>query len=151
MQAPTGLDQRNAGHRVRSALNGGVPDQELLPGYRSWSWRCCSTSPHRPVEAPNRPVEAHPRSENGPSGPSTTCLVGLTRPPLAAQLTQEIETATAEDAPAVAPLGQPAGPYPAGPTAGSTVGARCGSGLAVPAGLVGWSEPGNQAKGGEAS
>ena len=28
---------------------------------------------------------------------------------------------------------------------------RCGSGLAVPAGLVGWSEPGNQAKGGEAS
>ena len=35
--------------------------------------------------------------------------------------------------------------------AGSTVEPRCGSGLAVPAGLVGWSEPGNQAKGGEAS
>jgi hypothetical protein len=28
----------------------------------------------------------------------------------------------------------------------STVSERCGSGLAVPAGLVGWSEPGNQAK-----
>jgi hypothetical protein len=35
--------------------------------------------------------------------------------------------------------------------AGSTVEPRCGSVLAVPAGLVGWSEPGNQAKGGEAS
>jgi len=34
---------------------------------------------------------------------------------------------------------------------GSTVGARCGSGLAVPACLVGWSEPGDQARGGEAS
>jgi hypothetical protein len=82
MQAPTGLDQRNAGHRVRSALDGGVPDQELLPGYRSWSWMCCSTSPHRPVEAPNRPVECHPRSENSPSGPSTTCLVASLGRPL---------------------------------------------------------------------
>ena len=52
------------------SLDGGVPDQELLPGYRSWSWMCCSTSPHRPVEAPHRPVECHPRCENGPSGPS---------------------------------------------------------------------------------
>ena len=33
----------------------------------------------------------------------------------------------------------------------STVEPRCGSGLAVPASLVGWSEPGYQAKGGEAS
>jgi hypothetical protein len=52
------------------SLDGGVPDQELLPGYRSWSWMCCSRSPHRPVEAPNRPVDCHPRCENGPSGPS---------------------------------------------------------------------------------
>jgi hypothetical protein len=133
------------------SLDGGVPDQELLPGYRSWSWMCCSTSPHRPVEAPHRPVECHPRSENGPSGPSTTCLVGLTRPTLAAQLTQEIETATAEDAAAVAPSGQPAGPCPAGPTAGEYGGRAMRSGWAVPAGSVGWLEPGNQAKGGEAS
>ena len=35
--------------------------------------------------------------------------------------------------------------------AGSTVEPRFGSSLAVPAGLVGWSEPGNLAKGGEAS
>ena len=69
------------------SFDGGVPDQELLPGYRSWSWMCCSRSPHRPVEAPHRPVDCHPRSENGPSGPSTTCLVGLTRPTLAAPLT----------------------------------------------------------------
>jgi len=33
---------------------------------------------------------------------------------------------------------------------GSTVGVPCGSGSAVLAGLVGWSEPGNQAKGGDA-
>jgi hypothetical protein len=78
-------------------------------------------------------------------------LVGLTRPTLAAPFTtRAIETATAEDAAAVAPSGQPAGPCPAGPTGGEYGGTRCGSGLAVPAGLVGWSEPGNQAKGGEA-
>ena len=34
---------------------------------------------------------------------------------------------------------------------GSTVGPRCGSELAVPARVVGWSEPGNQAKGGDTS
>ena len=133
------------------SLDDGVPDQELLPGYRSWSWMCCSRSPHRPVEAPHRPVDCHPRSENGPSGPSTTCLVGLPRPTLAAQPTQEIETATAEDAPAVAPSGQRPGRARQALPPGSTVDERCGSGLAVPAGLVGWSEPGNQAKGGEAS
>jgi hypothetical protein len=39
---------------------------------------------------------------------------------------------------------------PAGPTAGEYGGrAPCGSGLAVLACLVGWSEPGNQAKGGD--
>jgi hypothetical protein len=39
---------------------------------------------------------------------------------------------------------------PAGPTAGEYgEGARKGSDLAVPACLVGWSEPGNQAKGGD--
>jgi hypothetical protein len=31
----------------------------------------------------------------------------------------------------------------------STVEPRCGSGWAVPAGLVGWSEPGTQAQGGD--
>jgi hypothetical protein len=36
------------------------------------------------------------------------------------------------------------------PPPGTMVGAPCGSGLAVPAGLVGWSESGNQAKGGDA-
>jgi len=36
------------------------------------------------------------------------------------------------------------------PPPGTTVGAPCGSGLAVPAGLVGWSESSNQAKGGDA-
>ena len=36
-------------------------------------------------------------------------------------------------------------------SAGSTVEPRCGSDLAVPARLVGWSEPGNQAKGGDTS
>jgi hypothetical protein len=38
----------------------------------------------------------------------------------------------------------------AGPTAGEYGGRTpCGSGLAVPVCLVGWSEPGNQAKGGD--
>jgi hypothetical protein len=32
---------------------------------------------------------------------------------------------------------------------GSTVGTRCGSGWAVPVGVMGWSEPGNQGKGGD--
>jgi hypothetical protein len=42
--------------------------------------------------------------------------------------------------------------WPAGPTGrGSTVEPRCGSDLAVPARLVGWSEPGNEAKGGDTS
>jgi hypothetical protein len=50
-------------------------------------------------------------------------------------------------------FGSPAGPDHARQAlpAKSTVEPRCGSGLAVPAGLVGWLEPGNQAKGGEAS
>jgi hypothetical protein len=82
----------------------------------------CSRSPHRPVEAPHRPVDCHPRSENGPSGPSTTCLVGLTRPTLAAPFTtRAIETATAEDAAAVAPSGPPAGRARQALPAGSTV------------------------------
>jgi len=34
-------------------------------------------------------------------------------------------------------------------SAESTVDSRCGSDLAVPARVVGWSEPGNQAKGGD--
>ena len=39
-----------------------------------------------------------------------------------------------------------------GPTGrGSTVEPRCGSDLAVPARLMGWSEPGNEAKGGDTS
>jgi hypothetical protein len=49
-------------------------------------------------------------------------------------------------------FGSPAAPRPcpAGPTAGEYGGyAPCGSGLAVLACLVGWSEPGNQAKGGD--
>src|SRR5215218_10961448 len=41
-------------------------------------------------------------------------------------------------------------PCPASQTGhGSTVELRCGSDVAVPARLVGWSEPGNQAKGGD--
>jgi hypothetical protein len=35
--------------------------------------------------------------------------------------------------------------------AASTVDPRCGSDLAMPARVVGWSEPGNQAKGGDTS
>jgi hypothetical protein len=123
-------------------LDGGVPDQELLPGYRSWSWRCCSRSPHRPVEAPHRPVECHPRSENGPSGPSTTCLVGLTRPTLAAPLT------TGRSRPPRWRTRRPLRLRVSRPgrarqalLPGSTVGARCGSGLAMPAGLVGGRSP----------
>jgi hypothetical protein len=56
-----------------------------------------------------------------------------------------------EDASAVAPSGRrrrPARARQALP-AGRTVGVSCGSGLAVPACVVGWSEPGNQAKGGD--
>jgi hypothetical protein len=56
-----------------------------------------------------------------------------------------------EDASAVAPSGRR--PHPARarqtPPPGRTVDMQCGSGWAVPAGLVGWSEPGNQAKGGD--
>ena len=80
-------------------------------------------------------------------------LVGLPRPTLAAQLTEKFETATVQDAWAVA-FGWPGRTQPVprqALAAESTVEPRCGSGLAVPAGLVGWSEPGNQAKGGEAS
>jgi hypothetical protein len=59
-----------------------------------------------------------------------------------------------EDAPAVASSGRR--PHPdllrQTPLPGSPVAARpCGSGSAVVACLVGWSEPGNQAKGGEPS
>jgi hypothetical protein len=43
-------DQRNAGHRARRFVGGGMPDQERLPGYLSWSWTWCSKSPHRPIE-----------------------------------------------------------------------------------------------------
>ena len=129
------------------SLDGGVPDQELLPGYRSWSWMCCSRSPHRPVEAPHRPVECHPRSENGPSGPSTTCLVGLTRPTLAAPLTtgRSRPPRRRRRRPLRLGVSRP-GRARQALQPGSTVGARCGSGWAVPAGLVGWSEPGKQAR-----
>jgi hypothetical protein len=56
-----------------------------------------------------------------------------------------------EDAPAVTPSGPPAAPRPARQTlqSGRTVDMQCGSGWAVPAYLAGWSEPGNQAKGGD--
>jgi len=56
-----------------------------------------------------------------------------------------------EDAPAVTPSGRR--PHPAGarqtPPPGRTVEMQCGSGWAVPAGLAGWLELGNQAKGGD--
>jgi hypothetical protein len=51
-------------------------------------------------------------------------------------------------------LGSLAAPRPcaAGPTVRAYGGrVPCGSGWAVPAGVVGWSEPGNQAKGGDGS
>jgi hypothetical protein len=56
-----------------------------------------------------------------------------------------------EDAPAVTPSGPR--PHPARARqalqSGRTVDRQCGSGWAMPAGLAGWSEPGNQAKGGD--
>jgi hypothetical protein len=42
-------------------------------------------------------------------------------------------------------------PCPASPIGGEYGGLRCGSDLAVPARLVGWSEPGDPAKGGDTS
>ena len=56
-----------------------------------------------------------------------------------------------EDAPAVTPSGRRPHPDRARqtPPPGRTVEMQCGSGWAVPAGLAGWSEPGNQAKGGD--
>ena len=80
-------------------------------------------------------------------------LVGLARPTVAAQLTEEFETATVQDASAVA-FGWPGRTQPVprqALAAESTVEPRCGSGLAVPAGLVGWSVSGYQAKGGGTS
>jgi hypothetical protein len=56
-----------------------------------------------------------------------------------------------EDASAVAPWGQPAGPCPAGPTGGEYGGRAMRLRLGRARRLGGWSEPGNQAKGGEAS
>jgi hypothetical protein len=56
-----------------------------------------------------------------------------------------------EDAPAVTPSGRR--PHPARArqalSPGRTVAVQCGSGWAVPAALAGWSEPGDQAKGGD--
>ena len=74
-------------------------------------------------------------------------------PLLVMQVLLQISARRVEGAPAVAPSGRR--PHPdrarqARPP-GSTVEPRCGSGLAVPVCVVGWSEPGNQAKGGEAS
>ena len=56
-----------------------------------------------------------------------------------------------EDAPAVTPSGRRPHPDRARqtPPPGRTVDMQCGSGWAVPAGLAGWSEPSNQAKGGD--
>jgi hypothetical protein len=73
------------------------------------------------------------------------------RPDSAVPLTQEIEISTVQDASGIAfraPTGSDRARQALPPE--STVEPRCGSGLAVPAGLVGWLEPGNQAKGGEA-
>ena len=56
-----------------------------------------------------------------------------------------------EDASAVAPWGQPAGPCPAGPPGGEYGGRAMRLRLGRARRLGGWSEPGNQAKGGEAS
>src|SRR5215218_62536 len=56
-----------------------------------------------------------------------------------------------EDAPGVTPSGRR--PHPDVPgrphRRGRTVDMQCGSGWAVPAGLAGWLESGNQAKGGD--
>jgi hypothetical protein len=56
-----------------------------------------------------------------------------------------------EDAPAVTPSGRR--PHPdrtrQTPPPGRTVDRQCGFGWAVPDCLAGWSEPGNQAKGGD--
>jgi hypothetical protein len=56
-----------------------------------------------------------------------------------------------EDAPAVTPSGRRLHPDHARQAfqSGRTVDMQCGSGWAVPACLAGWSEPSNQAKGGD--
>jgi hypothetical protein len=86
------------------------------------------------------------------NGPRRTIDDLSCRPDPAAPLTQEIETSTVQDASAIA-FRAPTGPDRARQALppGSTVSERCGFGWAVPAGSVGWLEPGNQAKGGEAS
>src|SRR5215203_315417 len=106
---PPTMTSGNVRRRVRVHWAWRMPDQELLPGYRSWSWTCWLGI--RTVHA------CHP-DENGPSGSSTIC--GWPRSAdLAAQLTQEIKTPMVEDVSAVAFGPQAASrPCPAGPTGG---------------------------------
>jgi hypothetical protein len=58
----------------------GVLDQEFLPDYRCWSWRCCSKSPHGALNATSRQREQ-------PKRIIMTWLIGLVSLTLAAQLT----------------------------------------------------------------
>jgi hypothetical protein len=122
------------------SLDGGVPDQELLPGYRSWSWMCCSTSPHRPVEAPHRPVDCHPRCENGPSGPSRPgWSASLGRPLLRSSHRRSRPPRRRTRRPLRLRVSRPGRARQALPP-GSTVGARCApAGPCPPARWVGWS------------
>ena len=89
-----------------------------------------------------------------PQRPIEELLAGLTRPTLAWQLITGRSKAQRRKA------RRPLRPWVAGRTqtvpgeprlAGEYGGLRRGSDLAVPARLVGWLEPGNQAKGGDTS
>ena len=95
------------------------------------------------------PVWAPPGSENGPER-TIDLFVGLASPTLAAQLTQEIETATAQGASAVLRVAGRTQTVPGRPGGGEYGGTAMRLRLGR-ARLVGWSEPGNQAKGGDTS
>jgi hypothetical protein len=138
---PPAMTRTNAGRRVRSSA------RRQCAGSRTPYLVTVSSHGCVALRLRTGPLECHPAARTAPSGPPTTCRVGLASLTLAGSSSPSDRERHGGRALAVAPSGRRPHPDRArqAQPPGSTVDARCGSGWAVPACVVGWSEPGNQA------
>ena len=143
---PSALTSGNTSQRLRNPL--GRPST----GSRTRTWLPLLVMDVAP-SLRTGPFGRRPAARTALSEPSTTCFVGLAGPTLTGQLSAGRSGAPRRGCAGRCAFGSPPHPDRArrADRRQSTVEPRCGSGLAVPACLVCWSEPGNQAKGGDTS
>jgi len=149
-----GLPGVRPAHGASSVGSCGWHDAAWRAGSPSWSARTHASArswrargaPARWRRPPGRRARRRSRPGSEPATPDERARVGA-RPGADPASGQELWSRTRRPSRLrVAPR-----PCPADPIAGEYGGpAPCGSGLVVPVCLLGWSEPGNQAKGGDA-